>query len=68
MSDTQFRVESDAQAASPTGDAAVQGPLDREALAAHFQGYELERLITVVLRPVELVTPPAGRTGEGGRA
>lgn len=68
MSDTELRVEPDAPVASPTGDEAVKGPLDREALAAHFQGYELERLITVALRPVELAGPPAGQTGEGGRA
>ena len=39
MSDTELRVEPDAPVASPTSDEAIEGPLDREALAAHFQGY-----------------------------
>lgn len=31
-----------------------QDPLDREALAAHFAGYEVEAPITVALSPVTL--------------
>ena len=36
----------------------VQGPLDREVLASHFDGYDLEALITVALAPVTLADPP----------
>ena len=54
-----------APAVSAADNEALPGPLDREVLAAHFQGYELEPLVTVSLKPVELVTLPAGRNGEG---
>lgn len=43
----------------PDASDALQSPLDREMLAAHFQGYELEPLITVALNPVELVNSPS---------
>lgn len=57
-----------APAASAVDNEALQGPLDQEVLAAHFQGYELEPLITVALKSVELVTVPASRNGEDSGA
>jgi hypothetical protein len=41
--------------------------LDLEGLAAHFEGYELEPLITVSLKPVDLVLPTVGSDNTGGR-
>ena len=40
--------------------------LDLEGLAAHFEGYELEPLITVSLKPVDLVLPTVGSDNSGG--
>jgi hypothetical protein len=68
MSDIDPYADPTASAVSSADNEALQGPLDREILAAHFRGYELEPLITVALNPVELVTPPAGQIGEGGGA
>lgn len=42
--------------------------LDLEGLAAHFEGYELEPLITVSLKPVDLVLPMDGLDNPGGRS
>lgn len=67
MSDSDPYDEPSAPAGYPDDSEAQQGPLDREVLAAHFQGYELEPLITVALNSVELDTPPVTQTGEGGR-
>ena len=58
MSDIEPYAEPTAPTTYPDN-GVLQGSLDRELLAAHFQGYELEPLITVTLNTVELVTPPA---------
>lgn len=66
MSDYDPYDEPSAPTVYPDGSEALQAPFDREVLAAHFQGYVLEPLITVALNSVDLVTPPAVKNGEGG--
>lgn len=45
-----------------------QGPLDREVLAAHFAGYDLEPVQSVALSPVTLVDArAAGNRGGAAR-
>lgn len=67
MNDIDPYAEPSEPAVYPDDSEALQGPLDREVLASHFQGYELEPLITVALNSVELVTTPAAQNGEGGQ-
>jgi hypothetical protein len=43
----------------------VQDPLDREVLAAHFAGYDLEPVLSVALSPVTLVDVRAPGNREG---
>lgn len=66
MSEIDTYTDPSVSGVSPADYEALQSPLDQEALAVHFPGYDLEALITVGLNPVELVTPPAGQTGKEG--
>jgi len=45
-------------------DGDVQSPLDRQALAQHFLGYDVEAVITVALSPVTIADAPGEEARE----